>query len=127
MRTHVESVPYSSRRNQAARNRPLRCLEGTAVHLALFSKSRFGRDAGTGRYRGSSSCATPGIAISVDASRHFWASFDSDRGLNAIGGALCTLLEEHGLPATWGLPEPLTSGLVSQLVAGQRAILSHEI
>jgi hypothetical protein len=97
------------------------------MQFALFSTARLGRGHQAEPALASSSLGTPGIVISVDARGHSSGVSGGQKELHAIGSALQTLLGEHGLPATWGVSEPLTSPFVTQLDSGRRAISSHEV
>jgi hypothetical protein len=97
------------------------------MQFSLISQGRSGRDLQIDQAQTAIPQDAPGIVISVDAAMRTVAGPDSSQSLCAVGSALHTLLGEHGLTATWGLHDPLTSPLVSQLLSARRTQLSHEI
>jgi hypothetical protein len=98
------------------------------MHIALFPVRRttspnwqWGRTDGSSR--------TPeSIALSVDAGRpHAALSAESRHKLHAACNALHSLFGELDIPATWGVSDPFTSPLVSNLLTVRRSHAIHEI
>lgn len=98
------------------------------MHLALFPRRGDRFLVQTSRSPGRTSKAEVWVALSVDTRRPASAmAADAQDRLHATSTALHALCGELDLPATWGVPEPLTSPLVDRLRADPRANPPHEI